>query len=789
MSLGAWQESRAELASILANGSLDERTQSRAMFLLAACDDKLGRWSDAAVGYDKVASRMPLLEDYSRYYAARAYYFAHDLAKASERAAAVSSKSVLDAERRLLEGDILRAQSRWREVATLYERYLQDYPNGIRHTEASFRLAEAYEHAGKKIPDALKLYRQLIFDAPLSRFAAEAKARTAALLASLPARDRAPYETTTELEHISRGRAFFDAMRNPESEAEFAAALDASELTPALACEASYLRAQSVFKQRQRARSAPLFAQAVEECKKAENPDLQVKAAYQAGRAYGNVGGQDGAEKAIAFFRLAETLHPEHSFSDDACLRQAEIWMTLEKQGVPGASERIVSLLSDLPELFPDGDMRAEALWRLAWRAYRAKDYRLAIQLLDREIAVVPHDFNYWAEGQPHYWKARALDELGERRQALATYESCVREYPLGYYSFLSLNRIREIDDKELARVLAEIDRASDRASGSAELQFSPRSTYGEPGFLRAIELLRLGLGREAERELARQGLRVPEGKSRESDPEKAERLWATALLYHRAGRHDKSHWIARWFVPDYRLAWPTKTARQRWDIAYPKAWWHLLEPAARQHGYPVALLGAIVREESAFDPTLESFANAIGLTQMIFPTARRFGKGLGFEINRDTLRDPDRNVAIGSRFLAFLFQTFAGEAGLLVPAYNAGEHAVWRWLCERGHRHLDELIEEIPYDETRLYSKRVLSSYFAYSYLESGEVPVVRREIPDAAIARGSKCRPAKATKSAKPAKPAKTANPTKTAESSKDRQGATKATKAKKRTGAAGK
>ena len=54
----------------------------------------------------------------------------------------------------------------------------------------------------------------------------------------------------------------------------------------------------------------------------------------------------------------------------------------------------------------------------------------------------------------------------------------------------------------------------------------------------------------------------------------------------------------------------------------------------------------------------------------------------------------------------------------MTIAGYNAGEAAVDRWLVDRGDLDMDEFLETIPYDETRNYTKRVLASYFAYSWL-----------------------------------------------------------------------
>ena len=139
----------------------------------------------------------------------------------------------------------------------------------------------------------------------------------------------------------------------------------------------------------------------------------------------------------------------------------------------------------------------------------------------------------------------------------------------------------------------------------------------------------------------------------------------------------------------------------------------------------------AIVREESAFDPSRESWANAIGLTQMIFPTAIDHSKGTGIAVTRENLQHPVKNVTIGSHFLQSLQEAFEGRVGLMVPGYNAGRARVRGWIRQRSSYDLDEFIELIPGDQARRYTKRVLGSYFTYAYLSDGQVPEIRNAVP----------------------------------------------------------
>ena len=93
--------------------------------------------------------------------------------------------------------------------------------------------------------------------------------------------------------------------------------------------------------------------------------------------------------------------------------------------------------------------------------------------------------------------------------------------------------------------------------------------------------------------------------------------------------------------------------------------------------------------------------------------------------MSRETLLDPARNVELGSRYLGFLLERYNRMPPLAIASYNGGEGAVDRWLRERGDLELDEFMETIPFDETRNYTKRVLSSFLTYAWLYDTKRPV----------------------------------------------------------------
>ena len=131
-----------------------------------------------------------------------------------------------------------------------------------------------------------------------------------------------------------------------------------------------------------------------------------------------------------------------------------------------------------------------------------------------------------------------------------------------------------------------------------------------------------------------------------------------------------------------------------------------LLLEASKTHGIDYSLLKALIVTESGFNPNAVSPKGAVGLMQLIPPTAQRYGvtAGKGSTIE-EKLTDPKTNIKAGARYLADLIKRFPGRLELALAAYNAGEGAVQR----AGNK--------IPnYPETQNYVKTVMQLYTGLS-------------------------------------------------------------------------
>jgi soluble lytic murein transglycosylase len=169
-------------------------------------------------------------------------------------------------------------------------------------------------------------------------------------------------------------------------------------------------------------------------------------------------------------------------------------------------------------------------------------------------------------------------------------------------------------------------------------------------------------------------------------------------------------------------------------ELYYPPAYWDVVEDAARTNDIDPLLILSIMREESRFAPEARSVAGALGLLQLMPQTASRMSARAHVSLKHsDDLYDIRTNVFIGTYYLKSLINHF-DSVPLAIAAYNAGEEAVKDWLTAGRYKSADEFIEDIPYDETRNYVKKVITSYFEYMR-QNG-----RKEVPSQLMKAGNR-------------------------------------------------
>ncbi len=144
------------------------------------------------------------------------------------------------------------------------------------------------------------------------------------------------------------------------------------------------------------------------------------------------------------------------------------------------------------------------------------------------------------------------------------------------------------------------------------------------------------------------------------------------------------------------------------------------------------ALVHAIIRQESEFDPAAISSANARGLMQLIPSTAQAQARREGMTFQRAALTtDPQYNMTLGAAHLGDLVDNFGGSYVMAIAAYNAGSGNVRNWINDWGDPRSNSVdvvdwIELIPFGETRNYVQRVTENLQVYRHRLAGRpVPI----------------------------------------------------------------
>jgi soluble lytic murein transglycosylase len=299
------------------------------------------------------------------------------------------------------------------------------------------------------------------------------------------------------------------------------------------------------------------------------------------------------------------------------------------------------------------------------------------------------------------------LDQLSRGDEAKKLWRDLANEYPFSYYALLARARL-----KERGITLGPFgDGARGTAPPLAELDLKLTE---DPVVRRVDELIAAGLTVEAGVELRR------------GESELVHRYSAPRALpvlfdrYMKAENFNRPHQLAETYSGSALKMDPSgeSTTRKWWETVYPRAYREFIEKYSPSGDDPPYYLYTIMQKESAYNPHDVSYADAIGLLQMIPPTSKRVALRIDTEYTDDVLYDPEGNIRFGAWYIGHLLQKFKGQIPLGAGSYNAGPRAMMKWVKMHGTHPLDEFIELTPYVQTREYMKKVLDIYSRYLWL-----------------------------------------------------------------------
>ncbi len=149
-----------------------------------------------------------------------------------------------------------------------------------------------------------------------------------------------------------------------------------------------------------------------------------------------------------------------------------------------------------------------------------------------------------------------------------------------------------------------------------------------------------------------------------------------------------------------------------------PLKYQNLVEKYAAIYGLDKSLVNAVIFCESGFEPDVVSAAGAVGLMQITPETGWWAAAQLGLDAEKLDLTVPEENMRIGCWYLQWLMEKFGGVTETALAGYNAGQGKVEKWLMDMEMSIDGITLDDIPYEETKGYVRKVLLMERLYYYL-----------------------------------------------------------------------
>ena len=325
----------------------------------------------------------------------------------------------------------------------------------------------------------------------------------------------------------------------------------------------------------------------------------------------------------------------------------------------------------DLAKRFPNSPLAPRARLRAAIAAFAAGNPRTAALELDTLLRRYPR---HEEANAARYWSGRAWALAGNRKVARDRWRSAMEGDSLSYYAQLAARRLDTT--------------AWSPATPSRDTTTADTSIAS--AMLRADRLDLVGMNAEARFEYEALASSLP------ATPE---RLLAIAEAFRERRLTSRAIQLAM-----RAIARGAPRDARTYRLLYPVAYEDLLLEHARKHKLDPALVAALIRQESNFEPRATSRADARGLMQVLPSVGRELARRMRFPYwSTELLYEPEVNIQLGTAHLASVLNRYDDPIRALA-AYNAGGTRVVRWANKKGAEDAELFAERIPYVETRDY-------------------------------------------------------------------------------------
>ncbi len=381
-------------------------------------------------------------------------------------------------------------------------------------------------------------------------------------------------------------------------------------------------------------------------------------------------------KKAINTFVLLHRLNPKSRYARKSLFRAARLYH-LDKN-----SEQAENLYRKVMKNYPTSEEALKSSWNLGWIHYINGEYKKARDNFSTHA---------WDGGKEQgrflYWYAMASEKAGDKPGAFFALGKLAESPEITYYSFLAKIRLKE--------------KLSLPATSVEKPLTNPFTK--NPAVTKFLFFSKAGI-----RKLA-----IAEAASLEKQAKTKTQKIYLSYLYSQVGDYKNS----------VRLAEPFSRSSQALRLSFPMGFENNVKACSQKYGLDEFLVYSLIREESRFNTEAVSVSDARGLMQLLPSTAVETAEKAGLtNFSVAQLFLPEINIELGCLYLSMLVEIYGHHFAVSLGGYNGGPTMAEDWYKENGTLRADEFVEEITYEQSRNYVKKVIRSYATYQAVYGAE-------------------------------------------------------------------
>ena len=532
-----------------------------------------------------------------------------------------------------------------------------------------------------------KDYQTLFYKYPLSDEAKMAAAALPQLMKTLG--KEYPYPGVEMQEQ--RGQAFFDAHKWREARTEFEKLLTMLKDPANPHRQLAQLRVAQARVQLKG--SSSLIASLA-----TSDIDVDAERLFVLSQAYRN---DKKESEMLAALEQLVSKYPTSKWTEDALMAAGNYyWVDLNRAKAAEYYQRVL-------DTFPSGRYAFNCEWRIAWVAY-LQNQPNAGEKFTAFLRKYPVSSN---APNALYWLARIAERNNNPAVARSFYRAAAERFPETYFGLHAAARLENLGagDDDPPEFLATIPPPPPLRPFDEPIAAGAMDRWNRAQALRCIAF-------DAAAELELKAAYYASGSPR--------------LLFEAAqAAFDQGHFAAgmaygRLIVPNFDSRRFSDVPLIVWRTLYPLPYEAALRREAARNNFDPMLAAGLIRQESTFQADAVSRKDAVGLMQVLPKTGRLMSKHLKIRYAKTKLFEPEFNIQVGMVYVANLLRDM-GAPEYALAAFNAGEDRIALWRSERKYDEIPELVESIPFTETRDYVQIVLRNAEVYRMIYgSGPAP-----------------------------------------------------------------